>query len=156
MFRKMRRFKQALDNAACITILETAPRGVLAVLGDEGYPYTIPLNFVYENGVLYFHCAQEGHKLDAIRSCDKASFCVLDKGVKSETDWSYYFNSVICFGRIKILTEKKEILEKAKLLGLKYYPTEAEVNDEVKKFADRVCILALSVEHMSGKHVHEK
>ncbi len=156
MFREMRRFKQQLDREKCIEILQNEPRGVLAVSGDEGYPYTVPLNFVYEDGKLYFHCAKEGHKLDAVKACGKASFCVLDKGVKSSTDWSYYFNSVICFGKIKILSEKNEILKKAKLLGMKYYPDEKEVDDEVKKFADRVCVLEMTIEHMSGKHVHEK
>lgn len=156
MFRPMRRFKQQLENEKCIEILKNEPRGVLAVLGDNGYPYTVPLDFVYENGRLYFHCAKEGHKLDAIKKHEKASFCVLDKGVKSESDWSYFFNSVICFGKVKILSEKKDILEKAKLLGMKYYPSEDEVDDEVKKFAERVCVIEMEIEHMSGKHVHEK
>lgn len=156
MFRGMRRFKQQLDSEKCIEILQNEPRGVLAVLGDGGYPYTVPLNFVYEDGRLYFHCAKEGHKLDAVKACSKASFCVLDKGVKSDADWSYYFNSVICFGIVKILSEKNEILKKAKLLGMKYYPDEKEVDEEVKKFENRVCVLEMTIEHMSGKHVHEK
>ncbi len=156
MFRGMRRFKQQLDSEKCIEILQNEPRGVLAVLGDGGYPYTVPLNFVYEDGRLYFHCAKEGHKLDAVKACGKASFCVLDKGVKSDADRSYYFNSVICFGRVKILSEKNEILKKAKLLGMKYYPDEKEVDEEVKKFENRVCVLEMTIEHMSGKHIHEK
>ena len=156
MFRPMRRFKQQLTDEECIAILQNEPRGVLAVSGDDGYPYTVPLDFVYENGVLYFHCAKEGHKLDALRACDKASFCVLDKGVKSTEDWSYYFNSVVCFGRVKILLEKDEVMRTAKLLGMKYFPTEEEVNTEVARFADKVCMLAFKIEHMTGKHVHEK
>lgn len=156
MFRPMRRFKQQLTDEECISILKNEPRGVLAVLGDEGYPYTVPLDFVYEDGIIYFHCAKEGHKLDAVRACDKASFCVLDKGVKSDTDWSYYFNSVICFGRVKILSEKNEVLRTLKLLGIKYYPSEQEADAEVTKFADKVCMLALTIEHMTGKYVHEK
>ncbi len=156
MFRPMRRFKQQLSAEKCIDILKNEPRGVLAVLGDEGYPYAVPLNFVYDDGKLYFHCAKEGHKLDAVKSCEKASFCVLDKGVKDESGRFYYFNSVICFGKIKILSEKKDILEKAKLLGMKYYAFEAEVDEEIRKFADRVCMLEMEIKHMSGKHVHEK
>ena len=54
MFRKMRRFKQQIPTGDCIKLLEKAPRGILAVLGDEGYPYTIPLNFVYDEGKIYF------------------------------------------------------------------------------------------------------
>ena len=79
MFRDMRRKQQALPYEESVTILESASSGVLAVLGDEGYPYTVPLSYVYREGKLYFHCASEGHKLDAIRGCDKASFCVIEK-----------------------------------------------------------------------------
>ena len=74
MFRDMRRFKQQLTSEECETILRDQKRGVLAVLGDMGYPYTVPLNYVYDNGCLYFHSALQGHKIDAIRSCDKTSF----------------------------------------------------------------------------------
>lgn len=156
MFRPMRRSKQQLSREVCVDILQNEPRGVLAVLGDEGYPYTVPLDFVYEDGVIYFHCAKSGHKLDAVRGCDKASFCVIDKGEKSGEDWSYFFNSVVCFGRVKILSEKKDIIKKAALLGKKYYPDQSEAEQEALKFADKMYILALSVEHMSGKRVHEK
>ena len=88
MFRPMRRSNQQFPEKDCIEILKTEPRGILSVLGEDGYPYGIPMNHFYReaDGKLYFHCAKEGHKLDAVRACDKASFCVLDKGVKSETD----------------------------------------------------------------------
>ncbi|MBQ9616719.1 MAG: pyridoxamine 5'-phosphate oxidase family protein, partial [Oscillibacter sp.] len=69
MFREMRRHGQQLPESECAEILRREPRGVLAVLGDDGYPYTVPLDFVYEGGKLYFHCAGEGHKLDAIKRC---------------------------------------------------------------------------------------
>ena len=71
MFRPMRRWKQQLSDAECIAILEKEPRGILSVLGDDGYPYGIPMNHWYceADGKLYFHGAKTGHKIDAISQC---------------------------------------------------------------------------------------
>ena len=79
MFRKMRRFNQQISLSESIEILEKGKTGVLAVLGDNGYPYAVPLNYVYENGKIYFHCAKAGHKISAMQNCEKVSFCVIDK-----------------------------------------------------------------------------
>lgn len=156
MFRKMRRIKQQLTEEQCIEILKNEPRGVLAVLGDEGYPYAVPLDFFYRDGRLYFHSAVEGHKVDALKACDKASFCVIDKGEQEEGDWALWFNSVICFGRVRLVEDRDETEAIARDLGLKYYPTEREVEDEIKRDIHRVLCLELTVEHMTGKRVHEK
>ena len=82
MFREMRRFKQQISKEECTEVLRNEPRGVLSVLGDDGYPYGIPMDHWYSetDGKLYFHCAKEGHKLDAIAKCDKAGYCVMDQG----------------------------------------------------------------------------
>lgn len=156
MFRPMRRFKQQLPTEECEKILRDSPRGVLSVIGDEGYPYGVPMDFVYEDGSLFFHTALSGHKLDSIRACDKASFCVLDKGQKPDDDWAYYFNSVIVFGRIRVVEDETEKLLRLRQLGMKYYPTAGEVDEEIKRDAARCHILAFTVEHMTGKRVHER
>ena len=105
MFRPMRRCKQQITDEECVRILQEEPRGVLAVWGDDGYPYTVPLDFFYdpENRKLYFHGAKEGHKIDALNRCAKVSFCVLDKGCAKPGDWAPYFNSVVIFGKIRIV-----------------------------------------------------
>lgn len=154
-FRSMRRYKQQISDEACIALLQSAPRGVLAVLGDGGYPYTVPMDFVYEDGVLYFHCAKVGHKLDAISSCDKASFCVMDEGFRKEGDWALNITSVIVFGRIRIVEDAKLSTEKLRLLGRKYYPDFESVEREIQQVGSRACILAMTVEHMTGKLVNE-
>ena len=156
MFRTMRRFKQQLTEAQCVEILTNEPRGVLAVLGDEGYPYAVPLDFVYRDGKLYFHSATEGHKVDALKACDKASFCVMDKGEQEEGDWALWFNSVICFGRMRLVEDFDETIRIARDLGLKYYPSEQDVEDEIKKDGHRVLCMELTIDHMTGKRVHEK
>lgn len=155
MLRKMRRHGQQLTETECAEILRREPRGVLAVLGDEGYPYTVPLDFVYEDGKLYFHCAAEGHKIDAIRDCDKATFCVMDAGERLPGEWWLTFRSVIAFGRIRILEDREEVLSRVRSLGLKYASPDY-VEKELQKDGKRVQCLELTVEHMTGKRVREK
>lgn len=158
MFRQMRRFKQQIAESECIEILRNEPRGVLALLGDGGYPYTVPLDFYYDeaDGAIYFHGAKEGHKIDAIERCDKASFCVMDSGFKKEGDWALYIRSVVAFGRIRKVTDAEKTWEKVCKLGMKYHPTAESVADEWEKAKDRVLCLKLAVEHITGKLVHEK
>lgn len=156
MFRTMRRIKQQLSQEDCVRILQQEPRGVLAVLGDDGYPYALPLDYVYRDNRLYFHSAKEGHKVDALKACSKASFCVMDKGEQQEGDWALWFNSVICFGRMRLVEDPQETIEIARSLGLKYYPSEQDVEDEIKRDGHRVLCMELTIEHMTGKHVHEK
>lgn len=155
MFRKMRRHGQQLDHETCETILRTAPRGVLAVLGDEGYPYAVPLDFLYDAGKIYFHSAQEGHKLDAIGKCGKASFCVLDEGRKEDGAWWYHFNSVVAFGHIRLLEDEAEKIVPLRKLGEKYFPPEVDLEADIARNFKRVAVLELAIEHMTGKHVRE-
>jgi nitroimidazol reductase NimA-like FMN-containing flavoprotein (pyridoxamine 5'-phosphate oxidase superfamily) len=77
MFRQMRRKRQELSETEAIAMLESCTSGVLAVHGDDDYPYAVPLSFAYEDGKLFFHCATVGHKLDAVKRDEKASFCVI-------------------------------------------------------------------------------
>ena len=155
MFRKMRRFKQQISNEKCIEILKTEPRGVLALHGEDGYPYALPLNHLYYDGRLYFHCAAEGHKIDAIKDDNKASFCVTDKGFKRENEWALNINSVIVFGKISFVTDKKKKENALRLLGNKFYPDPDDVEREIEKFLDKVCILEMSIDYMTGKLVNE-
>ncbi len=154
MFRSMRRIKQQTSTEECVELLKSAKRGVLAVLGDDDYPYTVPINFVYAEGHIYFHCAKSGHKLDAIRKHDKVSFCVLSEGVQEENDWWYHFVSVVVFGRISEVTDEKQHDEYLRLLGRKYFPTEAHLEKEMRA-APQALVLDLRIEHMTGKRVRE-
>ena len=155
-FRPMRRFKQALPPEECTAILATAYRGFLSVIGDGGYPYTVPINFVFTDGKLYFHCAREGHKLDAIRSCDKACFTVIDDPVKEPDSWWYHVRSVICFGRIAILESGEEHDRRLVELGKKYFPDGYDIDTDMKRNAPRAEVLEFTIEHLSGKKVREK
>lgn len=152
----MRRFKQALPEQECQEIVKNAYRGMLAVLGDGGYPYALPINFVYADGHIWFHCAREGHKMDAIRACDKACFTVIDEPVKEENDWWYHVRSVICFGRIQEVSDNAVRLARLRQLGAKYFPEGYDLESDMTKNGPQAAVLDFVVEHMSGKRVKEK
>ncbi len=157
MFRNMRRIKQQLSKDECESILLNASSGVLALCGDDGYPYAVPLSFVYDNGALYFHCAKSGHKIDAIKNCDKASFCVTAEDNISPENYTTFFKSVIVFGKIGIVTDVDGIRYAIEKLALKYNPDDTYENRQnaVNKDFRNLCILRLNVEHITGKQAIE-
>lgn len=156
MFRKMRRLGQQLSDEECVDILINEPRGVLALLGDDEYPYALPMSHVYVEGKIYFHGANEGHKIDAIKKHSKVSYCVMDRGVKQKDSWWYTFKSVIAFGNIKTLTDRQDKIDKLTCLGNKFFPTPEETEDEIKRLLDRTEVFEITIEHMTGKIVKEK
>ncbi|WP_407375504.1 pyridoxamine 5'-phosphate oxidase family protein, partial [Methanobrevibacter sp.] len=133
MFRNMRRAGQELSKEECEEILISQPRGILALLGDYDYPYTVPMNHVYVDGKLYFHGAKTGHKNDAIRNHSKCSYCVLNEGVKAENSWWYTFKSVVLFGNIKTISDEARKVEILTVLGDKFFPTHEETVDEIDR-----------------------
>ena len=155
-FRPMRRFKQELPREECLEILEKAPRGFLSVTGDGGYPYSVPINYYYEDGRLYFHCAMEGHKLDSIRACDKACFSVLAEPVKEPGEWWYNVKSVICFGRVHEVTDDTRHDTLLRKIGEKYFPDSYNMEEDMRRNAPRAAVLEFVIEHMTGKRVKEK
>lgn len=151
MFRKMRRAKQELSHEECIAILERGNTGVFSVIGDEGYPYTVPLNYVYDKDKIYFHCAVNGHKTDSIKANEKVSFCVIDKDEVIPEDLATSYQSVIVFGKAKIIDDKDEIYSACEKLGLKYNPDKNRVDTEINNSLDALCCVEIKIEHMTGK-----
>lgn len=158
MFRKLARIKQQLPQAECIDIPKAEPRGVLSVLGDDGYPYGMPLNHYYceADGKIYFHSGKTGHKVDAIMREKKVSFCVCDQGVREDGDWALTFRSVIVFGKIEIVEDYDRIIEISRALSHKFTQDEAYIADEVEKHGKHTLCFALVPEQICGKRVHEK
>ncbi|MBE6039046.1 MAG: 5-nitroimidazole antibiotic resistance protein [Anaerofustis stercorihominis] len=151
-FRKMRRSGQLLTVEECNEILNNATSGVLALIGDEGYPYTVPLSFAYHEGRLIFHCLKSGHKIDAIKNCDKASFCVIAQDDVIPENYATNYKSIIAFGKVKILSEKSEITEAINIFAEKYRPGYVEErNAEIEEALPRLCMFVLEIEHMTGK-----
>ena len=157
MFRAMRRFRQQISEEECRQILENEPRGVLSMLGDDGYPYGIPLSHWYsrDDHTIYFHGAVEGHKIDAIRNCDKVSFCVYDQGYRNEGEWALNIKSVVVFGRIGLVENDDLKREICTQLCRKFTDDEEYLQKELRSALPRVQCLALSIEHMTGKLVNE-
>ncbi|NJP41154.1 pyridoxamine 5'-phosphate oxidase family protein [Oscillospiraceae bacterium HV4-5-C5C] len=155
MFRPMRRSKQQLDPAACEQILRSASRGVLAVAGENGYPYAFPMNYLYQEGKIYFHSARSGHKLSALSRDPRVSFCVMDQGYKNEGEWALNIASVIVFGQIHFLEEEGEAENLLCQIGLKYYPSAAQAEAAAHQGLARVRLMVLEPDYMSGKLVNE-
>ena len=157
MFREMLRIKQQLPEEECVRLLKTELRGVLSVLGDDGYPYGMPLNHYYceEDGKLYFHSGMKGHKVDALRRCPKASYCVYDSGVRKPGEWALNIRSVIVFGRIEFVEDRETVCRIARELSYKFTQDEAYISRELETSGPRTLMFALVPEHMTGKLVNE-
>lgn len=153
MFREMRRKQQNLSQEETMEILSRGTSGVLALSGDEDYPYAVPISYVSCGSKIFFHSAKEGHKIDAIRTCSKASFCVIDKDTVIPEKYTTAFRSAIAFGKIRILTDELERKAAIKALAEKYYPdgSEEEYHRELDKYWESLCMIELSIEHLSGK-----
>lgn len=158
MFREMRRSKQEISPEERDTILERGRRGVLSVIGDGGYPYGVPVNFFYDKaeGILYIHGAKMGHKLDAIRSCDKVCFTTWDEGYRTEGDWAWHVTSVIAMGRAELIDDLERVTEKTRQLGRKHYPSHDEVEKEIRAAIGHVQLIAVHIEHVTGKRIYER
>ncbi len=149
-FRPMRRTRQELSRAETEDILRRGSTGVLAVHGDDGYPYAVPLNYVYRDGMIYFHCAQAGHKYDALLRDDKVSFCVVDRDTVVPDEFATYYKSAIAFGRARLL-EGEEAAHAVYALGYKYNPDPDKVRSELAKDLPRAACFAIAIDHLTGK-----
>ena len=156
MFREMRRKNQQLSAADSAAVLERGTAGVLAVHGEDGYPYAVPLSYVYTPGKLYFHSALAGHKIDALRKDAKASFCVIDQDRIVPEKFTTYFRSVIAFGTVRILETAAEKQQALMCLGLRYAPEDAAgCRQEIAKAMSRTAVLEFVIKHTTGKEAIE-
>lgn len=156
MFREMRRHRQILSIKECTDILARGTAGVLAVLGDNDYPYTVPLSYVHDSSRIIFHMAKSGHKLDAIKDHSKVSFCVIDQDQIVEEEYTTYFRSVIVFGKAKILEDTIEKRNAFEIFAEKYSPhDELGRKAEIDKLFNQTMIVVIDIEHMSGKEAIE-
>lgn len=156
MFREMRLKREKMTEEDCIAILEKGTSGVLAVLEPDGYPYAVPLSYAYCDGKIYFHGTQTGLKMDALRHCDKVSFCVIAKDQVVPEEYTTYFKSVIAFGRARILTDTEEKKQALIHLGEKYSSAYREgYTEEIEEKLSVVGAIEITVEHMTGKMARE-
>lgn len=155
-FPPMRRKRQQLSEQESIDILKGATSGTLALMGHDGYPYAVPISYVYSEGKLYFHSAMSGHKIDAIRHSDKASFCVIEQDDVHAREYTTYFRSVIAFGRIHIIVDDTEKMAAARLLSERYNPNDEKgFQKEIEKSFSHMLALRFDIEHLTGKEAIE-
>lgn len=157
MFREMRRKKQTMTTEEIKAVLHRGTSGVLALSGDGDYPYAVPISYVYDGEKLYFHCAREGHKLDAVKRNRKASFCIIDQDLVAPKEYTSYYRSVILFGQIRVLEQEQEKLAAIEKLAVKYAPedSDAERQAVIERWWNPLCMLEMSIDHMSGKEAME-
>ena len=152
MFRKMRRFGQEIPAEESVEILKEGTSGVLSLMGEDGYPYGVPLAYAYDDGRIIFHSAPDGHKIDAIKFCDKASFCVVAMDEVIPEKFSTVYKSVIAFGKIRVIEDPEEKLRAMRILSDKYSPNMEERRDKaIAGSFHRMHVIELVVEHMTGK-----
>ena len=157
LFREMKRFNQQLPMDQTLEILNRNNSGVLAVHGDEDYPYAVPMNYFYEDGKIYFHTHKTGHKMDAITKNGKASFCVIERDQFISEEYTNHYRSAIAFGQAKILTDEKEIFEASLLWAEKLCASETPKHREetIQKQLPTLGMIVLEIEHVTGKEALE-
>lgn len=156
MFREMRRVKCELKAETAEKILREGIFGVLALSGDDGYSYAVPLNYAYDDGKIYFHSARTGHKLDAAARNDKVSFCVVAQHEVVAEEFTSYFASAIAFGRIRITDDAAEKFHALELLADKYSPdVDKNLRDKELARVNAVKVMVLEIEHLTGKAARE-
>lgn len=158
MFREVARKKQALPREECIHVLTSAKRGVLSVVGDDGYPYGTPINHWYnaEDGKLYFHGGKSGHKIDAMRACNKVSFVCTDGGSQADGEWWLHFRSVVVFGRVEFVADPDKAEYVVREITKKFIGDNDYFEQELREAGARTLVFALVPEHITGKTVNEK
>lgn len=157
-FRQMRRIRQQLPREVAEEILKSATAGVLSVNGDDGYPYAVPLSYVYDAGNIYFHSALQGHKIDAIRRNPKVSFCVIAEDDIKPKEFTTYFRSVIAFGKARIIEDDAEKMSALRLLAARYSDstvTPGMTEKEIAGGINRLLMVEVTIEHLTGKEAIE-
>ena len=159
MFRPLRRADHALTKNDLLQLLRTERRGVLAMTGDGGYPYAVPVNFYYDEKEerILFHGSRAGHKADSLKRDDRVCFTVYGgETILPEEPWAPVMRSAVVFGRCAPLTDPNETLRTLRLFAQKYYPDENTLREEIGRSGRAVRMYAIRIEHMSGKEIREK
>lgn len=154
MTRAMRRFKQQLPAKEVERILRTGKYCVMAVSGDDDYPYTVPVNYVYDGASIYIHSAAQGHKIDALKRNPKCSLCIVDKDDVIPEEFTSYFRSVIVFGKADFVESMEDKVNVLRLLGDKYSPS-IDPDAEISRFIKTVCIIRINIDSVTGKEAIE-
>lgn len=158
MFRPMRRMKRAISDEDARGLLAEGRRAVLAVNGDDGYPFAFPIDYRFDADAnkIYFHGAKAGQKVDALRRSDKVCLTVMGNERLEDGEWASYVQSVVVFGRCRLVDDAAKTEAEVRRLALKYYPSAEEVERELEKYLSAVQLYEIEIEHLTGKQAQEK
>lgn len=158
MFRPIRRKNREISLEAAKALLKESRRGVLAVNGDDGYPYAVPINFVYDEKEekIYFHGAKAGHKFDSIKACDKICFTVYGNETVKKEEWAPFMQSTVVFGRCHMIDDQEMAFDRCRKMAAKYFPDEKLIEEEIAQSGKAMQMFEIEIEHMSGKEIQEK
>lgn len=158
MFRPMRRMKRAISDEDARGLLAEGRRAVLAVNGEDGYPFAFPIDYRFDADAnkIYFHGAKAGQKVDALRRSDKVCLTVMGNERLEDGEWAPYVQSVVVFGRCRLVDDAAKTEAEVRRLALKYYPSAEEVERELEKYLSAVQLYEIEIEHLTGKQVQEK
>jgi hypothetical protein len=152
MFREMRRKEKMMTAERAGEILEKGRYGMLTVVQTNGYPYAVPVNYVYRDGKVYVHCAKEGAKIDAIQADSKASFTVVFDDEILQERFTSAFESVVAFGKAFLVDDEAKKLEMLKALIEKYSPDYLEKGYQyAEKDHGKTAMIVFEAEMMTGK-----
>lgn len=156
MFRQLRRSNRQLENDKVIALLKNEKRAVLAVHGENDYPYAVPINYIYDENTnkIYFHGAGAGQKYEALMKENKVCFTVYGNEQYKDNDWAPYMQSVVIFGKCNKVEENK--LDYLRLLAKKYYPSDEEIEKEINLAGKIVQVFGITIDHICGKQIQEK
>mgnify|MGYP003291196460 CR=1 FL=1 len=157
MFRPMRRKNKEISLEETKKLLKEERRGVIAVNGDDGFPYAVPINFYYdeEAGKIYFHGARAGHKIDSIKACDKVCFTVYGNERVKDLSWAPYMQSTVVFGKCHLVEDQERALLLVKKMAMKYYPDEETADQEILESGKAVQMFEIEILHLTGKEIQE-
>ena len=159
MFKPIRMKINEIDRNAAEALLQSNRRGIIAMNGDNGYPYAIPINYFYDcvGQKIYFHGAKAVHKVDALKTSDKVCFTIYgNERIDESESWAPYVQSVVVFGRCRLLAAGSESIDRLKEFAMKYYPDESLANEQIARNGRATQMFEITIEHMSGKQVQEK
>ena len=152
MFREMKRKERQLSTELTEKILTECTNGVLSVIGDDGYPYGVPVSYAYSDGKIFFHCAKEGHKVDAIKNNPKVSFTVIAQDDVIPEKYGTDFASVIVFGKASFVEDPEEMLQShihiIEKYSNEYYDGGIEYFNKAKA---AMRMVKIDIEHITGK-----
>ncbi len=152
MFRGMRRFKQLLPEEETRQIIAEAECCIIGLIGDDGYPYTVPVNHVLVGDKIYFHSAKQGHKIDALKNSDKVSVTVVAQNDIVSREYTSYFRSAHVFGKAHIVEDAEEFREAFKAISERYCMADMDRFEELMlKSSKPAVVICIDIEHMAGK-----